>query len=256
MSKDLELTQHGVRLSYLRFLSDSAPGFVLLLVFASVYSLRLPVPFFGTSWLSVYSTQVSNQVRIFILILLFLLATPVGLALNALGWFVLGPLPIWLLKLWQHLPRVASFPLISTRLSLHANQVIDFFDLKDTGNTANQLYSQANFYEALLVIYFPTYYELTEHKRGLRRFIRSLAVIALLVSIYCFLTLGQMKLGLVFGITFILLVLFLSLLEYDQAMDILFRVFVLSSNLHGEPTDRQQIVSNLIEVREKKVAQD
>lgn len=252
MSKDLELTQQGVRLSYLRFLSDSAPGFVLLLLLAAVYSLRLPLPFFGTSWLNWYPTQLSNQARIFILVLLFLLSTPVGLAVNALGSFVLGPVPIWLVRLWQSLPRSASFPLISTRLSLHADQLIEFYKLKDAdGDVTKQIYKQANFYETLLAVYFPTYHELTEHKRGLRRFIRSLAVLALLASVYCFVTLGQVKVGMIVGVAFLLLVAFVSLLKYDQSMDVLFKVFVLSWKLHRRSPDRDEIVANLIEASEK-----
>lgn len=241
MSQDLEITPQGIKLSYLRFLSDSAAGYVLLMLVGMVYRLGLPFPFLG----SISSVQLTNEGRIFFFVLLFLLATPLGLALNALSWFLLGTINVWLLRLWLFLPRAASFLVISTRRSLHSENVVRFFGLKEDKGRSNRLYEQASYYESLLSLYSPLLYDQLEHKRGLRRFIRSLALLALFATLYCFLTLHDRRLGILSGSIFGFLVVFVSLLEYDQCIDVLFRVYILSSERDGETPSREQIVSRL-----------
>ena len=248
MSQSVEITKDGMKLSYLRFLSDSAPGYLMIILCGAVILFRLPMPFFGTSWLHALPNQLSNEAQIFFLILLFLLATPIGLMLNALGWFLLGALPISMLRFWFWLPRPAAFPLLGTKRSLCWKDTIKFFELEAAGKHAfARFYEQANLYEALLGIYFPAVFDQLNHKRGLRRFCRSCAVLALMVSLYSILTINELRLGGISAAVFCLLIIFLSLLEYDQFMDVLFRVYVLSSKLHKDNPTREQVITNLIE---------
>jgi hypothetical protein len=73
-STNIELSKDGIKFPYRRYLSDSAAGFMLLLlVTLTNHNLLELVPS-------------DDEVKVFIFLLLFLLATPLGLLINALGW--------------------------------------------------------------------------------------------------------------------------------------------------------------------------
>lgn len=245
MSQSFELTKEGVKLSYVRFLSDSAAGYIFLLLFGVAFVLKLPMPFVGTSWLNIIPPEPTTDVKIFLFLVSFLIATPLGLILNGISWFALGTLSGWMLNIWVKIPAWLSYPISSTRKSYHADKTTEFFRCR---TSAEELYRQANYYEIILIVYFPTCYEQIEPVRGLKRFTRSLAFIALLVSIYCFLTINNFSVGALAIVCFILLLLFNSMLEYYQWLFVLFAAYTLSSKipLENNPS-REEIVQNLIE---------
>ena len=117
--------------------------------------------------------------------------------------------------------------------------------------SAKKFYTEANYYEAILSIYFPTYYDQLEPARGLRRFTRSLALLLLMTSLYCFITLRQARIGVFTLILFALFLLFNSLLEYYQWLKVFFMVYSLSSDLHSGNPSREEIVKNLKEISVK-----
>lgn len=269
MTQNFEVTKEGIKLSYVRFLSDSAAGYILLLLVGIAFSLRLPMPFVGTTWLKVIPAHLNPEDKVFLFFISFLIATPLGLTLNGISWFLLGALHVWLLSIWGKpliidapnnnqassieemrlfinvaLFFVASFLITGTERSYHADKTIHFFRLGST--RTKRLYEQANYYEELLSIYFPSYYAQVEPVRGLRRFIRSLSFLALIVLIYSFFTVRNAQTGYLALFVFGTLLLFNSLLEYYQCLKILFMTYTLSSDLHSSNPSRDQIVGNLI----------
>jgi hypothetical protein len=269
MSQNFEVTREGIKLSYVRFLSDSAAGYILLLLIGVAFSLRLPMPFVGTSWLKVIPAHLNTEDKIFLFFISFLIATPLGLTLNGISWFLLGALPVWLLGIWGKPLRIgalgnrqtsllgeirllinivlffaAEFLITGTRRSYHADRTVHFFRLGSSHS--KRLYEQANFYEELLSIYFPFYYAQLEPIRGLRRFIRSLSFLALIVLIYSFFTVSNASTIYLALVGFGILLLFNSLLEYYQCLKVLFMTYTLASDLHANNPSRDEIVRNLI----------
>jgi hypothetical protein len=76
---NFEASSTGLKLSYLRFISDSAPGFVLFLWLSFIWGNR-PIP------LNLNTTEA----RVLVAALVLMLATPIGLAVNAVSYFLLG----------------------------------------------------------------------------------------------------------------------------------------------------------------------
>ena len=72
MSQGFELTKEGVKLSYVRFLSDSAAGYIFLLLFGVAIVLEQPMPFIGKSWLKAIPCNQSTEVKIFLFFISFL----------------------------------------------------------------------------------------------------------------------------------------------------------------------------------------
>lgn len=273
MAQSFEVTREGLKLSYVRFLSDSAAGLILLLLLSVAYVLKKPMPIVGTDWLGVIPKDPSTELKVFLFIMAFILATPLGLMLNGISWFLLGGINIWLLKFWTWLPHRISLPVAATRRSYLAEETMRFFRLTpsdasrtvlpDGSNSDEQsgegdgaspsatrtqnLYEMVNYYKALLSIYYPFYYDQLEAVRGLSLFSRNLSLLAMVAVPYCYLTLGETRSGnLAMGL-FILLLLFNCLLEYYQCLKVLFMVYTLSSDLHSTGPFHEAIVTNLIE---------
>lgn len=263
MAQSFELTKEGIKLSYLRFLSDSAAGFVVLLLLALAYSKGLPLPVLGDSWLDTNAAPKSTDVKVFLFVLSFLIATPLGLMLNGVSFFLLGPVSAGLVSVWERLPKQASYLIVGTRRSYHADTIVRFFGLRPWLGMPEQsseregrgrLFDEANYYEGFLSFYFPSYYEQLDHLRGLRLFVRSLAFLALVVSVYCFSFLPQERSEnhvLIGGLAmagFLLLLLYNSLLDYYQLLKTLFMTYTLSSKLLSSNPSREQIIDNLIKL--------
>jgi hypothetical protein len=250
MGQTFEVTKEGIKLSYVRFLSDSAAGYILLLLFGVAFSLRLPMPFWGMAWLNIIPGHLGTEDKVFLFFISLLIATPLGLTLNGISWFLLGALHVWLLRFWEWLPTRASFLVLGTRRSYQVDKTAQFLHLHSSP-PSEPIYEQANYYEQILSIYFPTYYDQLEPVRGLRLFIRSLSLLALVTSMYSFLTLCDVHTGKLTLIVFGFLLLFSSLLEYYQCSKVLFMVYSLSSSLHSLDPSREKIVEHLIGLGEK-----
>jgi hypothetical protein len=95
--QDIELSREGIRISYLRLLSDSSAGFIAILFLSTSYYF----PVFGVELKRITDVQLSTQAKVFLAVSLALLASPLGLAINASSWLFLGWLQIRLQKRWS-----------------------------------------------------------------------------------------------------------------------------------------------------------
>jgi hypothetical protein len=156
-----EASSSGLKLSYLRFVSDSAPGFALLLLL-------------GFFWQDSLWWAQHREFKVLFAALSFFLATPVGLAINAVSYFLLGQIQTQINRIC-FLSR--GWPVRDTRRSLMLEETTAHF-----GFTANDWAERNDVYGELVESYRPDLSFRIEHLRGLKRFARSIA----LLSLICF----------------------------------------------------------------------
>lgn len=179
--QDIEFSREGIKISYLRLLSDSAAGFIVILFCVAAYYL----PVYGIPLQKVYNIGMSTEAKILIIVSLTLLATPLGLFINAMSWLLpFGRLQMRLQKYWfdeewriklikkdwfvRHLKDEFAF-------DTHAG----YFNLssKDVWYDRSQLVKQA------MYIYHPEVTDGFEHLRGIRTLLRNAAWLLLLFLI-------------------------------------------------------------------------
>ena len=173
MAEDVELRREGVKLSYRRLLSDSTPGYLLLLLGAYHAWPHLPE---GVR--SVLEAKESAG-TVFVYLVLLLAATPLGLMLNAITLFLpLGFAEIGLSGwLFAHRGRWYVRALLwGTRRESGAGQIAGVLN-------AITRYDEIRSLRELLVVRRPDL-KLGEHMVGLQVLFRSLAAIAFVESLF------------------------------------------------------------------------
>src|SRR5262245_59682435 len=99
LGRDIEISKEGIKISYLRYLADSASCFIIILAILMAYYAGTDVPGFG-KLREIFVTHPGSEVKIAFLVLAFFVATPIGLVLNAIGWFLFGWLQLRLVEYW------------------------------------------------------------------------------------------------------------------------------------------------------------
>ena len=168
----IELSKDGLKVSYLRFLSDSAGGYIIILVLLLSFYRNYPI--FSIE-LQNYRPLVSNDVKLFILVLLFFLSTPLGLMLNGISWFFLGCLTIKLESCFSDKNCFYCFFLKSTRIA----SLIDNWK-NEFGVNSKNWYSYSATIETLLIQFHPDIVSRYDHVEGVKILSRNLALISLL----------------------------------------------------------------------------
>ncbi len=251
-SQDIEFNKGGIKLSYLRFLSDSASGYlaILILIFLYYYnicgvsikeSLNYNISF-------VQSGNIPNEIIFFVFFLLFLLGTPLGLVINATSWVLLGWLQVRSEEFWVN----HTFLIGSTKKKYLFDNCVKFYDL-DKSNW----YCKSNLFEQVLLIYYPDVLKNQNHVEGVINLLRNIIFLGLCSSIlYCLIILfmcpqlmveiliHNLKVLLILVILLILLILLLiflivtlSLVSFYYDLCVLFNGYLLHQrkNLYHTP---------------------
>jgi hypothetical protein len=188
---DFEADQKGIKLSYLRFISDSASGIIFFLFLFVAYRFKFPMPFLGSEWTILVPTNIVENYKLFFMILIFLLSSPIGLVINAASWFLLGFFQENLGKLLLIIPTKIPHFLGTTKSSYNYDQILNFFSLSKTQGwkcwkRAKRIYEDAELSEKFISIYFPYLHFKTDHIKGVSRFTRNNTLLFLSSSIYVF----------------------------------------------------------------------
>jgi len=256
-AEQFELNKSGIRISYLRFLSDSASGYIAILIFLFLYYYKICNIYVldicsNMFQISVSHTDIilfSEEVEIFVLILLFLLATPLGLFINASGWVLLGKLQIESEKFWIE----KDFFLIkSTKEKFLFNNSKKYFKINK-----NNFYYKSKFIEEKIRIYYPNLLRYLDHVEGVKNFIRTIIlllffvfILHLIILCYYFIYLG-LTLGiflnifshLIIIIIFsILLIIILSIITFYYDSYIAFLGYLLYSDKKIQPSASDNII--------------
>ena len=90
MHATFSITREGINIPYRTFLADSASGLVLILFVLACYRFRIVTSApLRDLVLDVGAPAFGSEVKVFVLFALFLLATPLVFALNAISWLLL-----------------------------------------------------------------------------------------------------------------------------------------------------------------------
>jgi len=84
---NIELSKDGIKFSYRRFLSDSTPGYILILiVFLMIYG---QISVFGIHFSQTAVNNIPVEIQVYLGLVAFLMATPLGLITNVISWIFL-----------------------------------------------------------------------------------------------------------------------------------------------------------------------
>ncbi|AKB74482.1 hypothetical protein MSLAZ_1221 [Methanosarcina lacustris Z-7289] len=155
----IEISKDGIKISYLRLLSDSATGFLIILIFLICFH-----PIFAST---------TFDIKLFALFLLFLLSTPLGLIINATSWFLLGWLEIYIVELCVGENTVLKYLTGSTKKVYKYEELSEYFGTLNKDN----FYSVSTYFEALMYIYYPNYIKSIDYAIGCSRLLRNIALI-------------------------------------------------------------------------------
>jgi hypothetical protein len=176
MQDSVNVTKDSIQIPYRRFLSDSAAGLAAILLGIVAYYGTI----FGTPLNQVLAKgTIGPEVKIFALLLLFLLATPIGFAVNAASWFVFGQLIAYVERgcAWLHDPDSWLFPIEDVGGSRHTRFIRKQFE--DDRLAFDQL---ASFVREVLDMPPLSLLSPETQVRGLVYFLRNLGFFALVIS--------------------------------------------------------------------------
>ncbi|WP_006787632.1 hypothetical protein [Thiorhodospira sibirica] len=174
---DIEVSKNSIKLLYRLFLTDTAPGIIFI--------ITLLVIFKNADLLQ----NLGQMEQVLLGIFLFLLATPLGLAFNALSYFLYDTLVIYSLQSLFY--KTKGWPLKDTKEDF-------YFELLDNliKNTCKRLkidVSTQNKYKIfnkysnkllhLLEVYHESVYSKVEHAHSGRIFFRSLSLLLFLWAV-------------------------------------------------------------------------
>jgi hypothetical protein len=198
----MEISDKGMKISYRRYLSDNAPGFIILL--ALIVSLYTKTLFFGMPVGRLVSENILNTASpqpgipdgllVFVLLILFLLAPPFGLILNTLSWMLLEGLQGFIEWWGIYKNPVLFFRFKAEYLFSEIQQEYNIKSRNDWSRVCQILQVQMGKKEPLLT-------DRLEPIRGLAIFCRNLAFLAFL-GIWAFQI--PLPVGLILGLIFII----------------------------------------------------
>lgn len=171
MAEKIKVSKEGIEIAYRRFLSDSGAGFIILLILILAYYYPvLGIPLKNTH-LSEMFYPLPPELIIFICILLFVLASPLGLATNALSYFIFYSLT---LRLEEYCYDSNSLFIKPTKEIYHFEELKSFFRLKK-----DQWYENAFEIEMVMETHHPELMEPISWLKGTHIFFRNVAILSL-----------------------------------------------------------------------------
>lgn len=238
MSEALTFSKEGVKLSYGRFLSDSAGGYVMLLIAAHLVAYnQIPVP----DALKGGSSEAKSAEIVLAGVFILLLGPPFGLALNSISWFLLGWIQVLFLNGWakfRPLNRAMYFMAYHTGQEYNIKllqQTFTFLDPAERRKTLqpHTVYSQLHLIKKLMQIHFPHLLGRVEYLTGIKIFTRNLSLLCFATALLPWLPDDVIRAEMPDNMVFTLLIaavgltLLACLLELYDALELMFSAHTL-----------------------------
>lgn len=230
----LQNSPQGIRLSYEKFLSDSAAGYVLALIIIIAYLADAPIPLTALTMYDVIPVAVLAEYDLLLGILIVFLGTPVGLLLNGASLFTLGSLQILLVDRWLKPHPWVKWLVISTESAWNLTLLSSKFNFAPRINNKTSFYEDVSMIEEVIVQYFPEVWASLSHVYGIKQFTRNIALICLLVACYFSLIplIGFAILSVALGAVF---VVFTSLVEYYFSIGTILKAYLILEGFDALP---------------------
>ncbi len=202
MAKEIEISKTGIKFSYHRFVADSAPGFVLILIFL----------FFDKKYTLNVFVNFEKETKVLIGILLFFLATPLGLCINGISWFILQPIvnicEKFFLKKFQMEKKYLLLNLLNFNKKLMENWI---YYMSIFENIIEERNLEPNI----------------DYVKGVKKFFRSLSLICLIVSLLLIFLSTSLVYILILIIFSFFCIFFAGAVQYYQHGEIVRKVYIL-----------------------------
>ena len=190
MADNFSVSKDSLQLPYRRFLADSAAGLSLLLLGIAAYYLPVvsdrPLRALWNGYMSATGLGgISTEAKVFTFFLLFLLATPIGFAVNAVSWLLIDYPICGVERLYFRWARDDGrmFPLWDVTKARFGTTLTSYFGLTEEN------FNQAGwFFRDVLEAYVPDRFETQTHIKGLVVFLRNLTLFTIILA---FVSLGQ-----------------------------------------------------------------
>jgi hypothetical protein len=217
--QDVELSRSGMKISYLRFLSDSAAGQIVILIALAAYYF----PVFGGPLRHFRGGDVSTEVKVLVAVLLVLLSSPLGLAINATSWFVLSWLQVGLQRFWFNETRILRrLPFNYIREEFQVESTKDYFKL-----SKKNWYARSQLIKQTLHLYRPAIINSLDHVRGIRTLFRNIAFLALVLFLWSLFRGGPLSSYFWFLVLFAIPMLISALLGFHYTSHVLYRAYIV-----------------------------
>lgn len=228
--ENIAISKDGIEVSYLRYLSDSAAGFIVILIATASYFY----PIFGFTlqeYFKIY-IPVSSEMKIFIFLLLFLLSTPMGLIINATSWLLLGSLQIFIISFCvdekyftKSIKKVHKFyccGINNTSKYCRITNMSEFFSI-----TKENFYCISSYFEHFLEIYYPNIINPIAYVKGLCRLLRNMAFLSIICIILSLIVAGFNIIIIYLFIIFIALILVSGATYFHYYTLVLLKTYIL-----------------------------
>ena len=236
VSQDIEVSKEGIKIPYRLFLSDSAAGYIAILIV--IFSYYYPI--FGKTLQEIFphlnNSSISIEVKIFVLLLVFLLSTPLGLAINAFSFIILGSLQIWSETRWFNVKNSFFLYIIDgTKKKLLFDDCKKFYQLEE-----KNWHEISVLIDEMLSIYQPDVVESSGQLLGIYIFFRNIIFLLIVIILINFFVLWNdirlliMNVGILFLITIILTIVMSVLAFYYHLLIIMKGYLLCRKNEHYE----------------------
>ncbi|MBV9881322.1 MAG: hypothetical protein JO180_12535 [Gemmatirosa sp.] len=231
MSDAFEVSKEGVKLSYERFLSDGAAGYVLIAAVALLVAAGAPPPF-GMERLPM--PRIGTELRVLLGVITILLGPALGLLLNGASWFVFGTaqvIAVDLLFKWSR-TSPAQWSASQRAFDLHWTRQRFGLDSRWTPPVAGarrtlSLYDAYCYAEEGLRLWRPDLWNAVSYIHGVKHFARALALLSLLGAGYAFSIAAWRWAFWMLAVTVVFVAL-TGAVAFYQCLVVLFRVHLLT----------------------------
>lgn len=245
VNQDIDISKEGIKIPYRLFLSDSSAGYAVILI--GIFSYYYPI--FGKTLQEIFpslnSISISPEVKIFAFFLLFLLSTPLGLAINVTSFVILGPLLNWSEIRWFNVKnRFFRYLIDSTKKKLFFDDCKTFYNLDE-----NKWYRTSILIGETLSISHPEVAESLDQIQGIYIFLRNIAFLLIsIILINCYILLYDIKHLLIIVLILVLLIILIiliSVIAFYYHLFILLKGYFLCRDNKKQECDVEKIITCL-----------
>ncbi len=177
MKETFEISRQGLKLSYRRFLSDTAIGLSIIAIIIFVFTDSFSYLHF------IKNSTIADKT--FFYTLMLMLATPLGLLVNISSWILFGFFQYYLAMDFvvqcQHMGIIGRFIFFSTEKKYRIIEMCEFFQLNQ-----NNFYRIVKKIESFLDSFIPASISYKNDLIGMRIFYRNVSFVLLITAIALF----------------------------------------------------------------------